>query len=92
MPQSERLISEIENIRKELKVVQLLNRKIIINNDLDEIEIRAAALSLISIYGGIEKVLSLKLGNKLQKSGLQSWHKELLILSVREKHISENLP
>ncbi len=53
----ERIEAEITNIRTELEIVQILNKKLNSKLSLDCIEVRAAALSLISIYNGVEKVL-----------------------------------
>lgn len=48
---------EFENIDRELDLIELLLRKSN-QNPLDDIEIRAAALSLSTIYNGIEKVIT----------------------------------
>lgn len=52
-----KIIYELSQIKKELEVVSILNKKIKIN-DLDPIELRAAASSLQSIYNGFEKEMS----------------------------------
>ena len=50
---------EISQIEKELEIIELL-KNIMIKNELDEIQIRAAASSLHSIYNGIERIILLK--------------------------------
>jgi uncharacterized protein YutE (UPF0331/DUF86 family) len=69
---------ELDNIEAELVVTNLiLTRKR--QKPLDEIEIRAAALSLAAMYNGIEKVLChilANLGEQIAQG--PSWHTELI--------------
>ena len=72
---------EFENIDRELRLVHLLIRKSE-DNPLDEIEIRAGALSLSTIYNGIEKVIQFALKDKnvaIPSGG--NWHTALLELA-----------
>ena len=56
MHYSTSVLHEIENIETELDFINtLLKKRQAI--ELDDVEIRAAALSLSTIYNGIEKVL-----------------------------------
>ena len=82
---------EISQIEKELEVIELLSMKLKIS-PLDSIELRAAAVSMQSIYNGYEKVLILTLKNlKCSIPTTQSWHSDLLLLSYDRKLISKNL-
>ena len=83
--------SEIINLNKELEIVNLvINKKRL--NGLDSIEIRGAALSLATLYNGIERVLVLIL---IDKSGPlkenSKWHVELLKKAVEAGIISHDL-
>lgn len=69
---------EFENINRELKLVELLRNKSE-HNPLDDIEIRAAALSLSTIYNGIEKVIEFALKDRAISTPTGSnWHTALL--------------
>lgn len=88
---SERIAFEFSQINKELKVIDKLNaiRK---NNDLDEIQVRAAASSLHSAYNGIEKVIVLVLmdrGMPIPKGG--AWHSDVLSVARMNRIISDSL-
>ncbi len=75
---SKRIAFEISQINRELKIIDRLN-EIRKSANLDEIQIRAAASSLHSVYSGIEKVVSLVLkerGRPTPKG--EGWHSELL--------------
>jgi len=82
--------NEIMGLHKELEILSTLNTRRR-HSDLDNIEIRAAALSLSALYNGIEKVLL----NILKESGAyiknqMSWHTLLLNESVNNGIISEH--
>jgi hypothetical protein len=81
--------SEIDGLNKELEVLSILNLKRQ-GSDLDDIEIRAASLSLSALYNGIEKILLdvLKEEGQFIKNE-ESWHTLLLKLSVDTEIISE---
>ena len=83
---------EISQIEKELEIMSML-KSIMNNSELDEIQIRAAASSLHSIYNGIEKILLLKLKdlNPAYKADGSKWHAELLIKSNEYQLISIKL-
>lgn len=83
--------SEFQNINKEVAFIS----RIINGNEnklMDDISIRAAALSITTIYNGIEKILVQILvskGIKIKES--LSWHTEVLKISKSEKIITENI-
>lgn len=56
MDYNEAISGEFQSIFREIGLVELLLSKSE-NNPLDDIEIRAAALSLSTIYNGVEKVI-----------------------------------
>lgn len=78
---------EISQIEKELEVINKL-----VKTDLNDVEIRAAASSLHSVYNGIEKILVLlfKYQNIHIKSN-EKWHAELLHKSTEHHFISNDL-
>lgn len=83
------VLHEIENIETELDFINtLLKKRRAI--ELDDIEIRAAALSLSTIYNGIEKVL-LHILRKRDNERIEgsNWHAALLERSSRVRLISE---
>ena len=83
------VLHEIENIETELDFINtLLKKRQAI--ELDDIEIRAAALSLSTIYNGIEKVL-LHILRKRDNEKIEgsNWHAVLLERSNRAQLISE---
>lgn len=88
---SGRIAFEIDQIKKELKVIEKLNaiRK---SAALDEIQIRAGASSLHSIYNGIEKIMLdvLKDRGKPVPKG-ETWHSELLEMAQKSQIISKTL-
>jgi len=81
--------SEIDGLYKELKILSVIILKKE-QSDLDNIEIRGAALSLSALYNGIEKVLLdvLKEDDYFIKNE-KSWHTLLLKKSVHHNIISE---
>ncbi len=82
---------EINQIEKEIKIIELL-KDVIKNGDLDEIQLRAAASTLHSIYNGIEKILLFKLKDlKIDIETNHKWHSELLIKSRENKIIPNKL-
>lgn len=74
----ERLHSEYSSIEKELEVIAIINTKRT-QSQLDEIEIRGAALSLASLYNGMERILVtiLTVQNEAVPKD-QMWHIKLL--------------
>jgi len=89
MDVSSQIQNEIDGLHKELQVLSILKLKRK-ESDLDDIEIRAASLSLSAIYNGIEKILLdvLKENGQYLKNE-QFWHTLLLQRSVDSKIISE---
>jgi uncharacterized protein YutE (UPF0331/DUF86 family) len=69
---------ELRSLQKELDVLSLViskGRQV----PLDEIEVRGAALSLASLYNGMEKVLTQILSDRNETLGESpNWHAELL--------------
>ena len=69
---------ELRSLQKELNVLSLViskRRQV----PLDEIEVRGAALSLASLYNGMEKVLTQILSDRDETLGESpNWHAELL--------------
>ncbi len=82
MTLKDRVEAEIKNINRELEIVILLNKKLNTNLSLDDIEVRAAALSLVSIYNGIENILERIIKNKYSLEGSSNWHTKLLNISL----------
>ena len=83
--------NEIENLEKELDIISLLNNKYDIEQ-LDEIEIRGASLSLAAMYNGIERILSDILKDKvIRLEGHESWHKLVLDEALKSKLISTEM-
>jgi len=81
---------ELQSLQKEL---QVLSQVIAKRNKmpLDEIEVRGAALSLASLYNGMERILKqvvIDRGESLSDS--PNWHNTLLQKSEALKLISEN--
>ena len=82
---------EISQIEKEVRIIELL-KDIMMNSEFDEIQLRAAASTLHSIYNGIEKILLFKLKDlKIEIETNHKWHTELLIKSSENKIISNKL-
>lgn len=81
--------SEFQNINKEAAFIsKIVDRNG--NNPIDEISLRASALSMTAIYNGIEKILVqilLTKGIKIKESF--SWHTEVLKSAMNEKIITE---
>ncbi len=87
-----RVDQEIGKIKKERDVLELINKKKSIKS-LDDIEIRAAALSLSALYNGMESILvNILLDRGAVNKGETSLsrHKDILKKSLAEKVISEN--
>ena len=83
--------NEIQNVRHELRFLETLIAKQT-SQHLDEIEIRAAALSLSTIYNGIEKTLLYVLRDRAQKLPQgKNWHAELLDLAAEKSVVSADL-
>lgn len=89
MELSSQIRSEIKGLHRELEILSILNLKRLKSN-LDEIEIRAASLSLSALYNGIEKVLLdiLRADGEFIKNE-QSWHTLLLKRALANTIISE---
>ena len=82
---------EIGQIEKEIKIINLL-KNTMEKGGLDEIQLRAAASTLHSIYNGIEKVLLLKFKSiNIEIEFTQRWHTDLLIQSSEKGLISGKL-
>ncbi|QEN03381.1 hypothetical protein EW093_01235 [Thiospirochaeta perfilievii] len=81
--------AEFASINKELDVLELLNKKLQTNLSLDEIEVRAAAMTLVSIYNGIEKVLERIVKDRNLKLDGSNWHTNLLNTSLENNIIPE---
>lgn len=82
---------EFKQIYKEWDFLELIIKK---SNSLglDDVELRAAATSLQSIYNGFEKILIMLFKEyKIQIPINHSWHSELLKDSVENNLISEKL-
>lgn len=80
---------EIENIKRERELVELLLTKSK-DHPLDDIEIRAAALSLSTIYNGIEKTLEFVLKDSdAQLPSGRNWHTSLLELAKNRSVIDK---
>ena len=82
---------EINQIEKEIKIIELI-KDVMSKGKLDEIQLRAAASTLHSIYNGIEKILLMKIKNlKIDIGSNHKWHTELLIKSRENSLISDSL-
>ncbi len=69
---------ELRNLRKELGVLSLVIAKRS-KAPLDDIEVRGAALSLASLYNGMERVLKQILSDRNQVlTEASNWHAEVL--------------
>lgn len=78
MDKAERLRSEFKNVQKEIEILAMINAKRA-QKQLDEIEMRGAALSLSSLYNGMERILVTILTNrKVEIPRDQMWHAKLL--------------
>jgi uncharacterized protein YutE (UPF0331/DUF86 family) len=83
--------NEIQNVLHELGFLETLIAKQT-SQHLDEIEIRAAALSLSTIYNGIEKTLLYVLRDRAEKLPQgKNWHAELLDLAAEESVVSADV-
>ena len=72
------ITTEMNAIEKELEIIKLILKKSELQTP-DEIEVRAAASCLHSVYNGYENIL--KLIAKMRKIEIESdhrWHKRLL--------------
>lgn len=81
---------ELQSLQKELQVLSQVAAKRRLAA-LDEIEVRGAALSLASLYNGIERILKhilIDRGESLSDS--PNWHNSLLEKSTTLRLISEN--
>lgn len=88
---SEKIKNEIIKLKKEIDFLNLTKQK---HNakPLDELEIRGLALILISIYNGIEKILSLLLSKQhIKIENKRAWHSEILKKSEETEIISKTL-
>ena len=83
-----KIIYELNQIKEEVGIVKSII-KIERKRNLDDIEIRAIAGSIHSIYNGIEKILLFAIGEFSSEGN--SWHSNLLKKCVESKIISENL-
>lgn len=81
--------NEIENILHELDFLKILIAKLA-SHELDAVEIRAAALSLSTIYSGMERVILEALKDRFgfRPEGL-NWHVQLLERAGSSSLISE---
>jgi hypothetical protein len=87
----EKIEFEFELIETELDIIDTL-KKIEVNKELDDIQIRAAASSLHSIYNGIEKILIFKYQElDMVIPNDKKWHTNLLIEVMNKNIISEEL-
>lgn len=86
-----KILYEFKQIEKEFEFLDLIIKK----SDsigIDEIELRASATSLQSIYNGFEKILIIIFKTyNLQIPNNHAWHSELLKLSIENNIISEKL-
>jgi uncharacterized protein YutE (UPF0331/DUF86 family) len=78
MDKAERLRAEYRSVEKELEILSMINAKRT-HTELDEIEIRGAALSLASLYNGMERILVTVLTNRKEQIPRdEMWHAKLL--------------
>jgi len=78
MPEYSIIESELQNIKRELLIVRIVAERKTTRN-LDEIDIRAAALSLAAMYNGMEKILiQLLILKKIEINESSAWHSMLL--------------
>lgn len=88
MDYSTAVCNEIENVLHELGFLRTLTAKQT-NHQLDEVEIRAAALSLSTIYTGIEKTLLYVLRDRAETVPKgKNWHAEVLDLAAEKSLVS----
>jgi len=88
---SDRVHFEFKQIDQELQIIKRIN-VIRRTSDMDDIQIRAAASSLHSIYNGVEKILVFMLKDRsLPPERSTSWHSEVLDLATHNRLISEKL-
>ena len=82
---------ELEDINRELELIKILLKKHR-RKPLDDIEIRAAALSLSTIYNGIETVMTfaLKDRGKILPAGGR-YHSQILELAERQGIIDKEI-
>ena len=88
---SDKVRFELSQIVRELQIINRVNqiRKV---STLDEIQVRAAASSLHSIYNGIEKILVFTLWQRNLPIGEStSWHSEVLDVARKNGVVSEAL-
>ena len=79
---------EFSQIAKEVALVKIL-LPLFTENKIDELQLRAAASLIHSIYNGIEKILLLQFKDKgYQIPTTAKWHAELLMRAFEKKIIS----
>lgn len=80
---------EFTQILKEAELGSILI-PLFTENKIDELQLRAAASLIHSIYNGMEKILILQFKNKeIQIPTTAKWHAELLLSAFEKKVISE---
>lgn len=85
-----KIFFEFEQIEKELSVIETVFKSK--NSKLDEIELRAVASSLHSIYNGIEKIIiHIFKAHKIEIPSNEKSHSELLKRAFGNKIISFDL-
>jgi len=74
------IADEISRVKKELGIISIIDAKKCVSG-LDEIEIRGAALSLATLYNGLEKLFILMLKSlEVSIPNDNNWHANLLKL------------
>ncbi len=87
----EKIEFEYNQILNELKILKLLKNKLQIM-ELDEIDIRAVATVLHSVYNGIEKILILIIKYKrIELPKNRDWHTQLLKMAQINNYITTEL-
>jgi hypothetical protein len=84
----EKILSELENIETIMREIEELNKR----DKLEKYEIYSVALFLHNFYNGVENILIqvIKSYNfTIPKTA--NWHKDLLILALNERFITEDL-
>lgn len=91
MPSHSIIEFELLNLEKELRIVKIITDRKTAKN-FDEIDIRAAALSMAALYNGMEKVLiQLLILKKIETKESSTWHSNLLRLAKDSDIISEKV-
>lgn len=84
----EKILAGIENIEIIIQEVEELTKK----DELNKYEINSAALFLHNFYNGVENILVQILKNhNFMIPKTANWHKDLLILALNEKFLTEDL-